>query len=103
MRIWSCRRRKDGAPGDIGAECQAFLQGSYVEHLASLDRAIPSWAWLNTLAHGTATEIAALAQGAVVLTDRAPNPTPSAAPVVRYKPPAKRTAVPPHPDEGTTR
>ena len=70
MRIWSWRRRKDSAPGDIGVECEAFLQGSYVEYLVSLDRAIPSWAWLNTLAHGTAPEIAALARGTSASNER---------------------------------
>jgi hypothetical protein len=63
VRIWGWRRQKGPTHEDIGAECEAFLQGSYVGYLASLDRAIPSWAWLNTLAHGTAPEIEALGRG----------------------------------------
>jgi hypothetical protein len=45
------------------AECEAFLTGHYVERCLAEDRLVPSWAWLNLLAHGTESEIGACAAG----------------------------------------
>lgn len=59
-RKWIGRRQP---ADDIGAECEAFLHGSYAEYLASHGQDIPSWAWLNPLAHGTKGQITALADG----------------------------------------
>jgi hypothetical protein len=41
---------------EVGA-VDAFVQGHYVEHCLSLGEAVPEWAWLNLLAHGTAHEL----------------------------------------------
>jgi hypothetical protein len=41
---------------DVGATV-AFVQGHYAEHCLSLGEAVPEWAWLNLLAHGTTHEL----------------------------------------------
>jgi hypothetical protein len=45
-------------------EFDAFLSGHYVEYLLQQGRAVPSWAWINQLAHATPEELAAIAAGA---------------------------------------
>ncbi|MDZ7733136.1 MAG: hypothetical protein U5R31_08465 [Acidimicrobiia bacterium] len=35
----------------------AFVHGHYVEHCLSHGQAVPEWAWLNLLAHGTTHEL----------------------------------------------
>lgn len=56
-------------PGDdamnVADECEAFLWGRLVEWLIDEGRPIPTWAWLNKLAHATAEEIEAVAEGEV--------------------------------------
>jgi hypothetical protein len=42
-------------------ECEAFLVGAYPACLARHGVDIPSWAWLNPLAHGSSDELTALA------------------------------------------
>ena len=65
MGIWSWNRQNRPAqpPGGVGSECEAFLQGAYVEYLDSDGSIIPTWAWLNVLAHGTEDQIRSLATG----------------------------------------
>ena len=65
MGIWSWKRQDTPAqpPGGVGSECEAFLHGIYVEYLESTKSIIPSWAWLNVLAHGTEEQITSLATG----------------------------------------
>ncbi len=53
------RRGKARASGRVSEELAAYLGGHYVEYLRDQDRPVPTWAWLNLLAHGTEAEIAA--------------------------------------------
>ena len=46
----------------IGDELEAFLAGRYVRFQRDRHREIPSWAWLNRLAHGTSDEVIALGE-----------------------------------------
>ena len=56
---------QDDGPGTpLADEAEAFLNGSYLAHLASIGRVAPGWAWINPLAHGTRAQIVALAQPA---------------------------------------
>ena len=64
-------RRRDSGDQSQGAggtpladEAEAFLNGTYLAHLASIGRAAPGWAWINPLAHGTRNQLVALAQPA---------------------------------------
>jgi hypothetical protein len=45
----------------LAAECEAFLAGAYPAWLAAQGMKIPAWAWLNPVAHGTDTDLTALA------------------------------------------
>lgn len=47
----------------LADDCEAFLAGRYVERLAASWRAIPEWAWLNSVAHGTVDELREVAAG----------------------------------------
>jgi hypothetical protein len=42
-------------------ECEAFLVGAYPAWLERHGLDVPSWAWLNPLAHGSSDELTALA------------------------------------------
>jgi hypothetical protein len=44
---------------DLGAECEAYLTGRYVEALEEHSEAVPAWAWTNLLAHGTEEDLLA--------------------------------------------
>lgn len=59
------RRRTWNSPGasPIVSECESFLAGRYAEHLQSVGRTVPPWAWLNQLSHGLASDIRNLAEG----------------------------------------
>ena len=61
---WNRQGEPAQPPGDIGSDCEAFLHGTHVEYLDSAACIIPSWAWLNVLAHGTEDQITSLANGA---------------------------------------
>jgi len=50
-------RRTNPAGTPLAAECGAFLDGSYAEHLVDRVQIVPAWSWLNLLAHGTEAEI----------------------------------------------
>jgi hypothetical protein len=58
--MWTTRSR--AWERTLVAECEAFLTGHYVDRLLSEGRLVPSWAWLNLLAHGTESEIGACAE-----------------------------------------
>ena len=47
----------------IGDECEAFLAGQLVEHLVAHGREVPTWAWLNKLAHASVAELERIAMG----------------------------------------
>lgn len=49
------RRTVPDAMTDV--DVVAFLHGHYVEHCLSHGDAVPDWAWLNLLAHGTTDEL----------------------------------------------
>ena len=53
-------RRRD--PDDIALVegSEAFLAGSYVELCESRGKAVPVWAWMNLLAHGTEDQLRAV-------------------------------------------
>jgi len=59
------RKRIWNSPGasPIVSECESFLAGRYAEHLQSVGRTVPPWAWLNQLSHGSASDIRNLAEG----------------------------------------
>ena len=63
--MWHMRKRTDppSDPHGLGNEAEAFLRGTYAEYLEALGRRVPSWAWLNCLAHGTEADLSALAGG----------------------------------------
>ncbi len=63
---WPWRKRpasaKEGPGGEdvaalLIAECEAYLLGSYVEHLETRAEPIPVWAWTNLLAHGSRADL----------------------------------------------
>lgn len=62
------RKARRSAPEPVGCdivhECELYLAGRYAHHLQSAGRPVPSWAWLNPLAHGTREEVASWAGGA---------------------------------------
>lgn len=46
---------------ELVAECEAFLSGHMAQYLASKNRPIVAWAWLNALAHGSEDDVKACA------------------------------------------
>lgn len=50
---------RDGDPDgrELARECEAFLDGRYVEHLLDRGNHVPPWAWTNLLAHGSEEEL----------------------------------------------
>jgi hypothetical protein len=57
-RAWTSSRTSS-----IVSECESFLAGSYAQHLQSVGRTVPAWAWLNRLSHGSLAELRSLASG----------------------------------------
>lgn len=51
-------RARDGP----AADCEAFLAGTYLELLVDRNLPIPTWAWLNVLAHGTMARLVDVAR-----------------------------------------
>lgn len=49
-------------PGDLGAECEAFLSGSYQSYLMGRSSPVPAWAWINPLAHGDRAQVERIAR-----------------------------------------
>jgi len=47
----------------LADECEAFLHGRLVDHYRAAGEVVPSWAWLNKLAHATPEELALIADG----------------------------------------
>jgi hypothetical protein len=57
-RFWRAARSRrggalEGAGESIATEVEAYLSGSYRELLERRGEAIPAWAWLNGVAHGS--------------------------------------------------
>lgn len=61
MPTWSRNAPGDDGCADAGAECEAFLAGRWVEHLEARGQVVPSWAWLNRLAHAEPAELRRIA------------------------------------------
>jgi len=57
--MWTTRSRT--WERELVAECEEFLFGRYAQYLRDESRPVPTWAWLNVLAHGNEEDIAALA------------------------------------------
>lgn len=51
------RHREDPRAGELIAETEAFLTGSFADHLIALGQPVPLWAWLNVLAHGSEADL----------------------------------------------
>ena len=54
------------APALVTDECEFFLTGRYLDHLLDVGDEVPSWVWINPVAHGSPdrlAEIAALGPG----------------------------------------
>ena len=62
--MWGPRQRDDRPPptDGVGGECEVFLDGAWVEHVADRRRRVPPWAWLNVLAHSDEDRLTALAR-----------------------------------------
>jgi hypothetical protein len=60
VRFWRRSRRRRQ---ELVAECEAFLNGSYLDGLVDEGECLPPWVWINTLAHGQRADIEALADG----------------------------------------
>ena len=68
LPLWAWGNRTHDAPAralDIAevlvSDCEAFLLGTYVEHLEMRTRPVPVWAWTNLLAHGSREDLSAAA------------------------------------------
>lgn len=61
--MWRIRREKDRSEGEVVAAASAFLNGTAAQHLRSGRGAVPAWAWLNLLAHGSALQVTNTACG----------------------------------------
>jgi hypothetical protein len=44
---------------ELIGECESFLNGCFAEHLLAEGAVVPTWAWMNLLAHGTTEDLAA--------------------------------------------
>lgn len=47
-------------------ECEAFMSGRLAEEMELAGQPVPSWAWLNMLAHGTHRQLRGIANGAMI-------------------------------------
>ena len=50
--MWMRRAPKEPEqPGGVGDECEAWLAGEWAEYRTARGQGVPSWAWLNRVAH----------------------------------------------------
>ena len=63
MWPWPRRSEQVRASNDVGSQAEAFVLGTYAKYLESSGRRIPSWAWINCLAHASESKLTALANG----------------------------------------
>lgn len=68
MRWWAGARRTKREPS-VAAECEAFLAGGWVRYLEAHGEPVPSWSWLNRVAHAGESELRVIA-GALGATRR---------------------------------
>jgi hypothetical protein len=64
--MWGRERERDDRPLKVPGcaileECEAFLDGSWIEHEAARGGPAPSWAWVAVLAHSDAERLTRLA------------------------------------------
>lgn len=63
--MWRWHRRAGYSAAEqptLAEECEAFAAGAYLQrHVPRKERVLP-WMWLNTLAHGSRADIAALGE-----------------------------------------
>ena len=60
--MWK-RRQEPEKPvrgSGLGDECEAFLAGEWVDHLEAEGLPVPSWAWLNRVAHAPEADLRAM-------------------------------------------
>lgn len=59
MAVFGFKRRSGADPsnGEAVEDCAAFLSGHLAERLLERREAVPVWAWVNLLAHGTYDEL----------------------------------------------
>jgi hypothetical protein len=59
MDVFGFKKRSGADPGHAEAveDCAAFLSGHLAERLLERREAVPVWAWVNLLAHGTYDEL----------------------------------------------
>lgn len=60
---WRKVRGEKHPSGDLAEEVHAYLSGHYVQYLDQMRKVVPSWAWLNLLAHGDESDLVSLAKG----------------------------------------
>lgn len=60
MWRWTGPRAKEHGRS-VGAECEAFLAGAWVDYLEAHGEPVPSWSWLNRVVHAGESELRALA------------------------------------------
>jgi hypothetical protein len=64
LEMFRFRRRATPTPAPssvVADECESFLAGEYIDRLLDLDREVPSWAWINAIAHAAPSRIVELA------------------------------------------
>jgi hypothetical protein len=54
------RERSKAAESTLITECEAFLSGRLADHYVAHNQAVPGWAWLNVLAHGSEEQVSSL-------------------------------------------
>lgn len=60
MLHWQGRRRTRRREGELAGETEAFLAGKIALWLDRTGRPVPSWAWINWLAHASLDDLAAV-------------------------------------------
>jgi hypothetical protein len=67
------KRKKSDVTSDalrVSADCERVLDGSYLDSLCAAGSPIPSWVWLNKLAHSPEPELQLIARRPCVLQQR---------------------------------
>jgi hypothetical protein len=56
---------------EVASECAVFLGGTYAEYQLDRGEPVPTWAWLNVLAHGRMPQLERVTQEVVAFDCRA--------------------------------
>ena len=62
---WELEPLPADAPEELGDECEAFQAGRWAEFRSARGREVPSWAWLNQVAHVSETDLRVLVRARV--------------------------------------